>query len=189
MGANEAGTGVTRRGMAGMSVALAAALSTTTSLASDKRPAAITLEDRVAIQDLFSSYLWAFDCTDESAFLDLFTPDAIVIGKSAPYNGRDAIVGWFRTLIEMREREGDDTWMHEAGQFKFIPKANAWVVYAYATHFSGNATKGVRGVRSLGYFACECRQDRSGWKFHRLAIVPWDRKQLPWKKPLPWADT
>lgn len=179
--------GVSRRGLAAMGVAVAAAtaLPGTSSAAGRK---ALPVEDRLAIQDLFSNYLWAYDCTDEAAFAELFTPDAVVMGKTTRYTGRDAILGWFRYLIEMREREGDDIWMHEAGQFRYVRSGNSWIVYAYATHFNGNSAKGTKGVRSLGYFTCECTHDGQGWKFHRFSISPWDRKQLPWKKPLPWAE-
>jgi uncharacterized protein (TIGR02246 family) len=148
----------------------------------------VPVADRLDIEDLFSSYVWAYDCSDEAAFIDLFTSDALVVGKGSHYRGRDTILAWFRHLLEMRESEGDDTWMHEAGQFRFFRSGDAWLVYAYATHFNANAAKGVRGVRSLGYFACECRRDRDGWKFHRFSISAWDRKRLPWTKPLPWAD-
>ena len=39
------------------------------------------------------------------------------------------------------------------------------IVYAYATHFNGNSAKATRGVRSLGYFTCECIKSNGEWKF------------------------
>jgi hypothetical protein len=87
----------------------------------------------------------------------------------------------------MREREGDDIWMHEAGQFRFVPAGQSCIVYAYATHFNANTAKAARGVRSLGYFTCECVPEGGAWKFRRFSISTWDRNLVPWKKPLPWA--
>ncbi|MEJ6012039.1 nuclear transport factor 2 family protein [Novosphingobium aquae] len=173
--------------LAGLGTAAAAALAPA-SAAPRSRNASIKSEDRAAITDLFTRYVWAYDCTDEVEFLTLFTDDALVVGKGTVYRGKPAILGWFRTLIAMREREGDDTWMHEAGQFRFEPAGRGCIVYAYATHFNGNSAKALRGVRSLGYFTCEGVKQDGEWRFRRFSISTWDRTKVPWKKPLPWAD-
>lgn len=170
--------------LAGLGAAGAAALPAT---ARPRRANTLSLEDRAGIEDLFTRYLWAYDCSDEAEFMALFTADAIIVGKGTAYRDQPAILGWFRNLIAMREREGDDIWMHEAGQFHFIPAGPRCLVYAYATHFNGNSGKAARGVRSLGYFTCECVPDGGAWKFRRFSISTWDRTIVPWKKPLPWA--
>ena len=182
-------TKLTRRSLAltGLTLAATAALAPATA-APRRAPSRLTLDDRAAITDLFSRYVWAYDCTDEAEFLALFTPDAMVVGKGTAYRDRAAILGWFRHLVEMREKEGDDTWMHEAGQFRFVPTDHGCLVYAYATHFNGNAAKGTRGVRSLGYFTCDCVKQGGEWRFRRFSISSWDRTTVPWKKPLPWVD-
>ena len=170
--------------LGGLSLAAAA---TVVPGATQAKPARFTLEDRAGIQDLFTRYLWAYDCTDEQEFLDLFSEDALVVGRGKVYTGREAILGWFRYLIAMREKEGDDIWMHEAGQFHFVPNGKTCVVYAFATHFNANTAKGTKGVRSLGYFTCECvRSGDNKWRVRRFSISTWDRTKVPWKKPLPW---
>ena len=188
--ADEKNTGVNRRALAMAGLGLAAVMSAPAAEAATARK--ISLQDRADITDLFSNYVWAYDCTDEATFIALFTADALVVGKGKLYRGHAEILGWFRYLIDMREREGDDIWMHEAGQFRFDPAAAAdarsCVVHAYATHFNGNSAKNVRGVRSLGYFTCECRREADGWKFRNFSISPWDRTSLPWSKALPWAE-
>lgn len=171
---------------AGLGLAAAGALAAPAQAAAGRRR--VSLEDRAEIADLFARYVWAYDCTDEDEFLALFTPDAVVVGKGTAYRDRAAILGWFRHLVEMREHEGDETWMHEAGQFHFVQAGRGWVVHAYATHFNGNAAKGMRGVRSLGYFTCECVRTGGEWRFRRFSISAWDRTRVPWKKPLPWDN-
>lgn len=173
---------------AGLGLAAASALPASVQAAPARARARVPLEDRAELVDLFARYVWAYDCTDEDEFLALFTPDAVVVGKGTAYRDRAAILGWFRHLIEMREKDGDDTWMHEAGQFHFVPAGRGWIVHAYATHFNGNAAAATRGVRSLGYFTCECVRVGGEWKFRRFSISSWDRTRLPWKKPLPWAE-
>lgn len=171
-------------GLLGLGVAGAATLP---AAARPHRAGKLALEDRAGIEDLFTRYLWAYDCSDEEEFLSLFTADALVVGKGNAYRDHAAILGWFRNLIAMREREGDDIWMHEAGQFRFVPAGQGCIVYAYATHFNANTARAARGVRSLGYFTCECVADGGAWKFRRFSISTWDRNLVPWKKPLPWA--
>ena len=183
--------GLTRRELAaaGMGLSTAAALAPAAANArSGSQRISPSLEDRAGIQDLFVRYLWSYDCTDEDEFLSLFSDDPLVVGRGTNYRGKVAILGWFRYLIAMREREGDDIWMHEAGQFRFVPQGSSCIVYAYATHFNANAARATRGVRSLGYFVCECIKERGEWQFRRMSISTWDRNKLPWKKPLPWAE-
>ena len=171
-------------GLLGLGVAGAATLP---AAARPRHTGKFSLEDRAGIEDLFTRYLWAYDCSDEDEFMSLFTADALVVGKGNAYRDHAAILGWFRNLIAMREREGDDIWMHEAGQFRFVPAGQGCIVYAYATHFNANTAKAARGVRSLGYFTCECVAEGGAWKFRRFSISTWDRNLVPWKKPLPWA--
>ena len=176
---------LSRRQLALGGLALAVAATAAPGLAA-ARPARFTLADRAGIEDLFTRYLWAYDCSDEAEFLSLFSQDALVVGRGKLYQGREAILGWFRYLIDMREKEGDDIWMHEAGQFHFVPNGKSCVVYAYATHFNANNAKATKGVRSLGYFTCECVRSGDTWQFRRFSISTWDRNQVPWEKPLPW---
>lgn len=183
--------GLTRREMAaiGMGLSTAAVLAPAAANArSSAHHISPSLEDRAGIQDLFVRYLWSYDCSDEEEFLALFADDPMVVGRGTNYRDRETILGWFRYLVAMREREGDDIWMHEAGQFHFAPYGGGCVVYAYATHFNANTARSARGVRSLGYFVCDCIRERGEWKFRRLSISTWDRNKLPWKKPLPWAE-
>lgn len=181
---------LSRRNLAvgGLVLATAAAVANAPVSASGRRQPVLRLEDRASIEDLFTRYLWAYDCNDEVEFLAIFAEDALVVGRGKLYRGRDAILSWFRYLIAMRETEGDDIWMHEASQFRFVPGGDNCIVYAYATHFNTKADHVTRGVRSLGYFVCECVRAGGEWKFRRLSISTWDRNKVPWKKPLPWAE-
>lgn len=180
---------ISRRTLAIAGLATAGATALSPALARPSRASdSLRLEDRAGIEDLFARYLWAYDCSDEGEFLALFTSDAVVVGRGKIYSDKAAILSWFRYLIVMRESEGDDIWMHQAGQFRFFPGATSCVVYAYATHFNANSAKAARGVRSLGYFTCECVKKGSDWKFHRFSISTWDRSIVPWKKPLPWES-
>lgn len=145
----------------------------------------LTLQDRTEIQDLFSAYLWAYDCSDEEGFLDLFTEEGMVVGRGRHHIGREAMRAWFRYLLNLRDTAGD-LWLHVAAQFRFEGDGNTCVVYAYATHFRSHPASEMLGVRSLGYFVNECVKVDGAWKFRRLSISSWDNNAQPWKKPKPW---
>jgi len=152
--------------------------------------AGISPADRAAIEDLYVRYMWSYDCNDEQGFLDLFTADAIAVGypeMKEVYRTPEAMLGWFRFLTQLREKEGDD-WQHFAYNHRFEGDAKRCVVYSYATHFNSNREKKTLGVRSTGYFVCECVNTAEGWRFRRFSINHWDRTRPPWTKPLPWAD-
>ncbi|HVW70652.1 MAG TPA: hypothetical protein VHB68_16860, partial [Steroidobacteraceae bacterium] len=76
---------------------------------------------------------------------------------------------------------------HVAYNHRFEGDAQRCVVYSYATHFNSNREKKTLGVRSAGYFVCECVNTDHGWRFRRFSINHWDRTRPPWNKPLPWA--
>jgi len=150
----------------------------------------VSPSDRAAIEDLYVRYVWSYDCNDEQGFLELFTPDAIAIGypeMNEVYKTREALLGWFRFLTQLREKEGDD-WQHVAYNHKFDGDSRRCIVYSYATHFNSNRKKKILGVRSAGYFVSECVNTAEGWRFRRFSINHWDRTRPPWTKPLPWAD-
>ena len=192
-GAREGGADVSRRELAALPLGLGL-LAVATSPAYAAKPAdrvdpslinVLPIEDRQAIGDLFTTYVWAYDCSDEAGFLDLFTEDALIVGMGKRHAGREAMGAWFRYLLDIRERE-NDLWLHEAGQHRFVGTGDKCLVYSYATHFNSSPDGKRYGVRSLGYFVSECVRQRGGWKFRRFSISHWDKSMQPWKKPLPW---
>ncbi len=175
--------GASRRSALLLPAALATAGSAPAAQASHRHR--LTLEDRAALQDLFSVYLWAFDCSDVDGFIELFTEDAILIGIGRRYETEAAMREWFLGLLSTRDAAGD-AWLHEAGQFRFDGDGSRCVVYAYATHFRLQPTTRDLGVRSLGYYVNECVKVGGAWKFRRFSINRWDNTTQPWKKPKPW---
>jgi len=186
------GPQISRRHLAQLAAGAALAAGTSDMALAAHKPLAqrLNAEDRLAIQDLFSAFMWAYDCSDLSEWLSLFTDDALLAGRGTMFRGEEALTAWFQRNLKIRDTEGADIWMHENGQFRFEGSASPVVVYAYATHFAGKfgeGTHGDFGVRSLAYLVGECVDVKGAWKFRRFGIVPWDKSMLPWKKPLPWA--
>ena len=183
---------MTRRGL--LSASVVAVVADGAVQAADQRSITMRLArlgaiERLDIQDLFARYAWSYDCSDEPSYLDCYTDDAMVIGANPGqvFRGKEAIGGWFRYLVALREKEGDD-WLHDAYHHRFYGDRKRCVVFSYATHFNSNQPAQRRGVRSAGYFVSECVQQRDGWRMRRHSVNTWDRHSLPWSKPLPWAQ-
>ena len=178
------GGGVSRR-IALVLPALAVGAAPGARAAQSGRKPQLAIADRVAIEDLHTAFLWAFDCSDEAGFVELFAEGGMVIGLGRPYATEQAMREWFQGLLRLRDN-GGEVWLHEAGQFRFEGDGRRCVVYAYATHFKGNPTSRESGVRSLGYYVNECVKISGQWKFSRLSINRWDNHAQPWKKKKPW---
>jgi SnoaL-like domain len=147
-----------------------------------------SLKERAAIEDLFTAYVWAYDCNSVEGFLSLFLPDdPLVIGRGVAHRGREALAAWFAYLMDIRNRD-DSVWLHQALHHSFRKNGDNWLVYSYATHFSQSPQAGTLNVRSLGYFVSELVHSGSEFRFRRFSINTWDRDALPWSKPLPWAQ-
>ena len=67
--------------------------------------AADSMEDRVAIEQLWAKYAQALDTADAELYASLFTPDAYIEVDGTPYKGHDAIVAMVRNI---RQKLGID---------------------------------------------------------------------------------
>jgi ketosteroid isomerase-like protein len=77
-----------------------------------------TLEDRLAIEQVWAKYAQALDTADPEAYASLFTPDAYLEVDGKPYKGREAIQGLIR---DMRKRLGIEQLPADARGRRFGP--------------------------------------------------------------------
>lgn len=172
-------------GAAAIAAPIVAPAAPAQALAAGDRP---SLEDRAAIDDLMTSYVWAYDTSDVDTFVSLFVQDdPLVVGMGKPHRGAKAIADWFAYLMDIRNRE-HGLWLHQAAHHVYRRHGGNWLVYSYATHFAFDTEARTYSVRSLGYFVCEVVPSNTGFRFRRFSITHWDRDAAPWKKPLPWAE-
>lgn len=182
------GFNISRRGLAAIPVGAAAMVAAAKPARAHDWRAQPTLEERAAVEDLMTAYVWAYDCSDVEGFLDLFVDDdPVVVGLGTPHRGKPALAAWFDYLMDIRDRE-DHLWLHQSAHHTYRRNGQNWLVYSYATHFSYDVNAESYGVRSLGYFVSELVPAPDGFLFRRFSITHWDRSTVPWKKPLPWAE-
>lgn len=147
-----------------------------------------SLEERAAIEDLFTAYVWVYDCESVQGFLDLFIDeDPVVIGRGVAHRGKEALAAWFVYLMDIRNRD-NALWLHQALHHTYRRNGDNWLVYSYATHFAQSLENNATSVRSLGYFVSELVPVGNEFRMRRFSINTWDRTTLPWSKPLPWAE-
>jgi len=181
-------TGISRRHLAALPLGAAALAAMAGSAPARETLEGPSLAERAAIEDLFTSYVWSYDCSDVALFLSLFVEDdPLVVGMGKPHRGRKAMADWFAYLLDIRERE-NGLWLHQAAHHHYRRHGANWLVYSYATHFAYDLGAKGYAVRSLGYFVSELVRAGQGFRFRRFSIAHWDKTALPWSKPLPWAE-
>src|SRR5262245_35497997 len=87
------------------------------------------IEDRLAIEDLYSDYVWALDSGDVAGFLTLFTDDA-VFGDTAGnrYKGHAQISAYVTDLVNSERFRGR---MHFISAKRFTATAGRIGVTSY----------------------------------------------------------
>ena len=102
-----------------------------------------SLEQRAAIEDLFTAYVWAYDCENIEGFLALFVEeDPLVVGRGVTHRGKEALAAWFVYLMDIRKRD-NALWLHQALHHTYRRNGDHWLVYSYATHFATSDRKSV----------------------------------------------
>lgn len=182
------GPGFNRRQLAALPVGAAVLLAGTKLARAHPVGDGPSLEERAAIDDLMTAYVWAYDCSDVEGFVGLFVDDdPLVVGLGTPHRGKQALADWFAYLMNIRDGENGQ-WLHQALHHVYRRQGANWLVYSYATHFAFDVDDGSYAVRSLGYFVSELVPSHTGYLFRRFSITHWDRTTVPWEKPLPWAE-
>ena len=70
----------------------------------------LSVEDRLAITELFARYCWCFDTADVEGFVALFAPDATYESHGGRrFVGHEAIGGYLRQAAAVRGCPGDST--------------------------------------------------------------------------------
>jgi hypothetical protein len=138
-------------------------------------PGPITVEDRVAIDDLFARYAWTVDTGDVAAFVELFTPDAVLRDP----NGRfDAASGGPTAFLEFMR--GNPTFpgrQHWLGQLVLDGDTEACRARSFAIVPSLHRT-GATNVHLVAWYEDELRKVDGRWLFAQRNIRPWGGEVL-----------
>ncbi len=140
--------------------------------------AALAIEDRLAIEDLYADYVWALDSGDVKSFLALFTDDA-VFGDTAGnrYKGHGAIGAYVTDLVNSERFRGRQ---HIISGKRFSVDASRigvrayWLVTKWAKA-TGAKTLEVSGHSDDAFVTVDGR-----WRFEQRIVHYWNDTELPW---------
>jgi uncharacterized protein (TIGR02246 family) len=143
--------------------------------------AAIAIEDRIAIEDLYADYVWALDSGDVAGFLALFTDDAI-FGDTAGnrYTGHDAIGRYVSGLAARPEFRGRQ---HIVSSLRFSGAGERIGVTAFWHVFKWVKATGAKSLEVCGHSDDVLVKSAARWRFQQRLVHYWNDIDLPWAGP------
>jgi uncharacterized protein (TIGR02246 family) len=133
-------------------------------------PGPITLEDRVAIDDLFAHYAWAVDTGDVEAFVALFTPDAVLLDPNGRFDEGNGGPTAFLEL--MRANPTFPGRQHWVGQLVLDGDTERCTARSFAIVPALHRT-GATNVHLVAWYEDELRKVDGRWLFAQRTIRPW----------------
>lgn len=137
-----------------------------------------SIEDRLAIEDLYADYVWALDSGDLPAFLALFTADA-VFGDTAGnrYVGHDAIGGYVSRLIASAPFKGRQ---HFLSAMRFDQAGGSIGVKGYWLVTKWAKESGAKTIEVAGWSDDAFVNVAGRWRFSQRIVHYWSDTDLPW---------
>jgi len=157
------------------------------------KAAPLTIEDRIAINDLIASYAWALDTGDLDGLLACFTPDAVVIEEvfETPdrWEGSEGIRRFAKHYFSVPDFPGRQ---HHVSQILVSGDGGRCAVraFAFVTECQGEPPY---KLRFAGYYEDQVVKSGGRWLFQQRVIRLWDGevlarfpgrgKRIPRKRP------
>jgi ketosteroid isomerase-like protein len=141
--------------------------------------AAIAIEDRLAVEDLYADYVWALDSGDVKGFLTLFTEDG-VFGDTAGnrYKGHGAIGAYVTDLVNSERFRGR---MHFISGKRFSVQGGRVGVTSYWLVTKWAKGSGAKTVEVCGHSDDAFVKVGGRWLFEQRIVHYWNDTELPWK--------
>jgi len=141
---------------------------------------ALTIEDRLALQDLIAAYGWALDTGDVEGLLACFTSDARMVEEVFEdpdvWEGHEGIRALAKHYFNAPGFPGRQ---HHVTQIQFRPQADGSVhmrAFAFVTECKGEPPYLLRFTGWYDDQAVKCTD--GAWRFHRRTVRLWDGEVL-----------
>lgn len=136
----------------------------------------LSIEDRLALEDLLAAYAWALDTGDVDGLVACFTPDARMVEEVFEdpdiWEGHAGIRG---IAEHYRNAEGFPGRQHHVSQVQYMPQTDGVVrmrSFAFVTECEGEPPY---LLRFAGYYEDEAvRCDDGAWRFRQRVVRLWD---------------
>jgi hypothetical protein len=138
-------------------------------------PGEISIEDRLRIQDLLMSYVWANDSANLEGIVAAFTPDGIVqtgTGERLP------VEEWASSTLAHPGRRGRQHWVQIMSMHAH---ENGCAVRSYWKVVQWLVGPNTRTVNAMGYYDDICTKVDGHWRIREKRIHRCnDMTTLPW---------
>ena len=126
------------------------------------------LESRIAIEDLFSRYMWAIDCGDVAGVAGCFTEDGSLESPAVgAYSGRDQITAFAERFARFRERGSQ--LRHVISNLMVDIDGDTATAQCYLVVFI--VENGDSRLLGPGRYECDLRRVDGAWYFARRLVV------------------
>lgn len=129
----------------------------------------LTLEDRVAIDDLFATYAWALDTGDVETWASLFTEDALIEDPRGGFQGSANVREFLEDLRRNPTFPGRQHWIGqtvlEGDSQRCRAKSFALVTALHRT--------GATNVHLVAWYDDVIVKTDAGWIFEQRIVRPW----------------
>ncbi len=132
----------------------------------------ITIEDRLAIEELYARHWWALDRGDAAAFAATFTEDGL-LAMHEDHRGRTAIADFVRAVAAAPA--GGQTNHHMSSLV--LTAAGEDVTgqsYVLRVHRLPTRSRGNTQILWSGYSIDRCVRGPDGWRFAERALRAWE---------------
>jgi len=141
---------------------------------------ALSIEDRLGLQDLIADYSWALDTGDAEALVACFTEDCVmseeVFEEPDVWEGHDGIRG---LMAHYANAPGFPGRQHHVTQSQYRPQADGSVKmrsFAFVTECEGEPPY---LLRFTGWYDDHAVKGTDGkWRFRRRTVRLWDGEVL-----------
>ena len=141
----------------------------------------IAVKDRLAVTDRMARYSWAIDSADLDAYLDCFTPDAVLRhpkldGSPGVHHGHDGIRGFIGRGFDSRPQQSFAT-QHQFNAVRLKAEETAIGVEAYVMIFRHEFHRQYwpRGSSwRMGTWHARMQRDGEAWRIADVDVRMWN---------------
>lgn len=139
----------------------------------------VSIEDRIAIDDLFMDYVWASDTADVAAYVATFAPEGVLVDSNGGQHiGHDAIRAYARNFFALPGGRGR---VHFFQKMRVTAEGSGIRVFSFWQVVQSFAATREGKLRSVGTCDDLCVKTPTGWRFAERVIGRWNDQTAPWK--------
>lgn len=124
----------------------------------------LSIEDKIAIQELSSSFCFCLDTHDVDGWIDTFTEDGVFEATYGTFNGPDEIRNFITGHIAAGKEDGK---RHTMSNFVIEGNGDEARMRSYVVKFEVEKSP---GVNASGLYVDELVRTADGWRFKRRKL-------------------